>query len=320
MICQNHYVYQIKNILAEKYYIGVRSCNIAPVDDLGKKYFSSSSDKNFMNDQKENPENYRYKILEEFDSRSLAVKEEIKLHKKFNVSKNNIFYNLASQTADGFDWDSTGLVNAFNIKENCSGAWSAQDFHNDRNNYICSNDNKITAFNISENKSGLWPIEDFYNSRGNYIMVSDNKVAAFNISENKSGLWPKEEFDNNRDNYITVSKDTIIVYNIQDDKFCRIPLDIFYNNKHNYLTPNSNAYKLLQDPKFKALPHNDKDYIRCFDKETLGVVMFLKSEAKTRDKTRFINANSSRKKTMVIKNKRKLIPSKELPKPIIWVN
>ncbi len=280
---KKHYVYKIKNIIDKKYYIGVRSCTIDPINDLGKKYFSSSSDKKFIEEQRTFPERFTYEILEEFDTRKSAMIKEIELHSEFKVSINKDFYNLAEAKYISFGTDS----------------------------------NMITAFNISENKSGLWPKEDFDNNRDNYIFASDGKVIAFNISENKSGLWPKEDFDNNRDNYISPSKNTIIVYDVQGNKFCRVPLDWYKDSPNDYLTPNSNAYKLLKDPDFKELPHHSKDYIRCFDIKTLGVVMFLKTDAKTRDKNRFINANSSRKKTMLIKNKRKLIPTKELPKPII---
>ena len=58
-----HYVYQIKNKIIGKMYIGSRTSNIEPKDDLGKKYFSSSKDKEFQNEQREKPENFIYEIL-----------------------------------------------------------------------------------------------------------------------------------------------------------------------------------------------------------------------------------------------------------------
>jgi hypothetical protein len=53
-IYTNHYVYLIEHIYTGKYYIGSRSTNLAPEDDIGKKYFSSSRDKEFKKDQKLN--------------------------------------------------------------------------------------------------------------------------------------------------------------------------------------------------------------------------------------------------------------------------
>lgn len=39
-----HYVYRITNKVENKHYYGSRSSNVPPIEDIGKKYFSSSSD------------------------------------------------------------------------------------------------------------------------------------------------------------------------------------------------------------------------------------------------------------------------------------
>ena len=58
-----HYVYQITNKINGKMYIGSRTSNIEPTNDLGKKYFSSSRDKDFQNEQRENHKNFIYEVL-----------------------------------------------------------------------------------------------------------------------------------------------------------------------------------------------------------------------------------------------------------------
>ena len=98
-----HYVYRITNTQENKHYYGVRSSKINPKLDLGIKYFSSSSDKEFINEQQENRHIFKYKIVKQFDSRKEAVCLEIKLHNKFDVAKNESFYNRAKQTSTGFD-------------------------------------------------------------------------------------------------------------------------------------------------------------------------------------------------------------------------
>lgn len=98
-----HYVYRITNIIKNKHYYGIRSTKILPIKDLGIKYFSSSKDKDFINDQKVNPQNYKYKIIRICDSRTEALNIEILLHAKFNVGVNESFYNKAKQTSIGFD-------------------------------------------------------------------------------------------------------------------------------------------------------------------------------------------------------------------------
>jgi hypothetical protein len=104
-----HYVYRITNILLNKHYYGSRSCkNCNPHDDLGIKYFSSSLDKDFIKNQKEHPEHYRYKIIRICESRKDAIALEILLHERFNVGINESFYNRAKQTSKKFCYDPTG--------------------------------------------------------------------------------------------------------------------------------------------------------------------------------------------------------------------
>lgn len=94
-----HYTYRISNTIEHKHYYGRRSSKIEPKMDLGYKYFSSSRDLNFIKDQKENPQNYKYKIVAIYDCLEKALALEVKLHRKFNVGKNPAFYNRACQTA-----------------------------------------------------------------------------------------------------------------------------------------------------------------------------------------------------------------------------
>lgn len=99
-----HYLYRITNLVEQKHYYGIRtSRNILPHQDLGIKYFSSSRDQNFKKDQKEHPENCRYKVVIVTNSRKRVAELEMKIHQKFNVGTNPKFYNKAKHTSTGFD-------------------------------------------------------------------------------------------------------------------------------------------------------------------------------------------------------------------------
>lgn len=98
-----NYTYWITNIKEHKHYIGVRSCDIPPIYDLGIKYFSSSHNKEFMTNQKNTPKDYEYKIIGIFETRKEALLHEIELHHEYNVGKNPRFYNNSKQTATGYD-------------------------------------------------------------------------------------------------------------------------------------------------------------------------------------------------------------------------
>jgi len=98
-----HYNYRITNIKINKHYYGIRSSDLTPEEDMGIRYFSSSSDKDFIEDQKNNPKNYKYKIIKINNTREECITFEIKLHNKFDVGVNELFYNKAKQTSTGFD-------------------------------------------------------------------------------------------------------------------------------------------------------------------------------------------------------------------------
>lgn len=102
-----HYVYRITNTIIQKHYYGVHSSNIEPKLDIGFKYFSSSKDKEFILDQKLNPQNYRYKVVRKLYSRTKAIELEILLHHKFDVGINPKFYNRSKQTSTS--WDTSGI-------------------------------------------------------------------------------------------------------------------------------------------------------------------------------------------------------------------
>ena len=102
-----HYVYRITNKMNNKSYIGVRTSKVKPSEDLGILYYSSSTDLSFIDDQKNNPHNFKYEIIAELNSRHEAIDLEIKLHDEFNVAVNELFYNRAKQSSTKFDTTGT---------------------------------------------------------------------------------------------------------------------------------------------------------------------------------------------------------------------
>lgn len=98
-----HYVYRITNKELNKHYYGVRSSKVEPKSDLGIKYFSSSKDKEFINEQKVNFDTFKYKVIKIFETREEAINLEIKLHAKFDVVKSESFYNRSKQLISSFD-------------------------------------------------------------------------------------------------------------------------------------------------------------------------------------------------------------------------
>lgn len=98
-----HYTYRITNTKEGMHYYGAHSCDCLPKEDIGVKYWSSTKREGFVEHQKQNPEQYKYKIIKIFSTRVQAVEHEIFLHKKFDVKLHQKFYNDANQTSTNFD-------------------------------------------------------------------------------------------------------------------------------------------------------------------------------------------------------------------------
>ena len=129
---KRHYVYRITNTKLNKHYYGTRTTGISPCKDLGIKYYSSSSDTQFREDQKNNPQHYKYTIVSEFDSREAAMRLEIKLHDKFDVGINESFYNVVKQTSTRFD--NSGNKHTQEMKDHMSAITSKRQ-HGETNSF-----------------------------------------------------------------------------------------------------------------------------------------------------------------------------------------
>jgi len=102
----NNYVYAVSR--DNMHYIGARSCNEEPKDDIGIKYFTSSNDNLFKKFFKTYPKEFSNDILGNFKTRKEAMECEILWHKVYDVGANPKFWNRAMQTSTGFD--TTGNV------------------------------------------------------------------------------------------------------------------------------------------------------------------------------------------------------------------
>ena len=89
------YVYWIKNNITGIKYFGVRwgniTKNVAPVQDLGKKYFTSGK---LKKDFEKNPDNFRIKLIATFDTVKEAQEYEVKQNKK--IIKNKRYANISA--------------------------------------------------------------------------------------------------------------------------------------------------------------------------------------------------------------------------------
>ena len=92
-----YYTYLLINPITDRMYIGQRHCKCHPNDDI-----------DYMSSSKYVPKNECDKIvLSIFTTSEDALKEEIRLHAKYDVAVNPNFYNKAKQTSIKFDTTGT---------------------------------------------------------------------------------------------------------------------------------------------------------------------------------------------------------------------
>lgn len=93
-----YYTYLIYHKPTRKFYIGYSSTDKdSPYEDLGVTYFSSSKNLEFQEEQRTNPENFRYRVIGVYDTAIEARFEESLLHKKYNVGSSPRFFNRHSE-------------------------------------------------------------------------------------------------------------------------------------------------------------------------------------------------------------------------------
>ena len=191
--------------MEKKHYYGKRSSKCDPKQDLGEKYFSSSGDKEFLLDQKKNPQNYKYKIVQTFPSSKEALIRESKLHYKFNVGLNIKFYNNCIQSIGGFD--PTGRV----LVKDPSGVYRS----------LYKDDERLKSTEFHPFASGRLITKDS-NGRIHNVSLDDPRYLSgeFTVwSKNKVNLRDKDG------NTFYVSKDdprylTGVLFSIMKDTVC----------------------------------------------------------------------------------------------------
>lgn len=109
-IYSNHYTYLITNIETDKKYIGVHSCECDPEDDIGVQYFSSSTDLEFLKEQKDYPERFEYLVIMNLRTREEAEKHEHFLHKAVDAARNPYYYNLCDDPMENFNTVGVAIV------------------------------------------------------------------------------------------------------------------------------------------------------------------------------------------------------------------
>ena len=237
-----NYVYLITDLINDMFYIGAKSCNEHPSENLGIKYFSSSQNKNFIQDQKNNPENYKYEILSIHENRLNANKEEARLHELYDVRNNKKFYNKINAANSNIGFNTSNLVVAVNENTNKIEYVSKEEFYN--------------SPHLHGNAKGYIPVKDeFGNTKhikkddpdyisGKYIHTSSNRVIVLDENNNPKSVL-KSDPDYISGKYKSHFKGLVNVYDKNGNKLRVSINDPEYINGN--LTPIVKGYILCKD-------------------------------------------------------------------------
>ncbi len=219
-----HYTYNIKNVLIDKRYIGRRQCEGQPNKDIGVKYFSSSQDKEFIQDQKDNPQNYTYEVLEEFNTLEEAAAHEEYLHKYYNVRANSKFYNR-SNAASRFD--ATGMVPAIDIRTG-KGTHIPKEEYYSNDNYKTFTKGKVVIHDKETGEKSRISRTEFI-SNDNFVGNTYGKAVALNIETGKILQVTKYELADNP-KLVSIIKDKVNCKNIKTGENTQVSSTEFNTN------------------------------------------------------------------------------------------
>lgn len=233
-----YYVYRITNIIQEKHYYGVRKSD-NPKVDLGKKYFSSSSDRDFIQEQKTNPERYRYKIVRRDMNKLEAYGLECLLHKKFNVAFNERFYNKANSTSLYFNSDNTGFVPCVDNVTKVSKLVTIEDYHS-HDKYV--HPTKGTVVAVVDGVNTRVSTEDYYSLKLKTPCTGvkresshlKGKVPVRNLTTGEVLSVDVDEF-NERDDLVHVTSGTAVAICLETGESKRIAPEEYVKGKYRYV-------------------------------------------------------------------------------------
>ena len=221
-----YYVYRITDTLNGNHYYGYRKQKKDDIMIDLKDYSSSSKMKKYI---KSNPNEFKFKVVRQFDNSAEAIIFESFLHAQFDVKNHTSFINESNQTPFGFDttgkepWNKgkTGLGGYKHTNER--SPWSEE--------HKLKLSNKMKGHKKSNTK--------------NYKNVSKDKVVVVDKETGKKIKIDKDKWD--KDRYESISKNMVTVFNLVSNKSLRVSLDDY--NKNKFLVANGSKwfYKYKQN-------------------------------------------------------------------------
>jgi len=246
-----HYCYKITNLNPTDkrlYYIGVRS-TLKSNPELDTNYRSSSNTLNKII-EKNGYANFKKEILSIWETRKLAVQEEIRLHNLFDVSRNPLFYNKAKQTSTGFD--TSNRLAVIDIRDNTTKQVTIDEF-NKYSFYKAVAKDFISVLDVRDNTTKRVSSEEF-NKHDFYVSLTKNRVSVLDKRTGLTKSVDKEEFLND-DMLVSCIKNKVTVLDTRDNKRKLVP-KVDYEKFDYFISIKSSHFKIYNH-------NNDLEFEIC---------------------------------------------------------
>ena len=122
-----------------------------------------------------NPQNFKIRILKEFDDFKEALSYEKELHEKYNVDKNPKFWNRRISPGDGFSCE-THTISCYDKKDKKFKRVFESEYYSNKDRYTTAVVGKVTVC-LKEDASKFFNItkEEFYSNREKYLTTAQAK-------------------------------------------------------------------------------------------------------------------------------------------------
>lgn len=235
-----YYVYRITDKINKKYYYGSRVSVEHPKMDLGVVYMSSSNDIEFMKDQEENPQRFKYKIVRIFENNIDKILYESFLHQYFDVKNHKKFINRSNQLPGGFD--TTGYISCKHKETHQTIMVSKQEF-NKNDNLVGLSSGMVNCFDT--NTGTIKQVTKYeFDASEELVGVCKNKFACYDNTIGKYILMDVDEFafEENEGRYTKANTGMVSCKSIITGELLQVCKEQFYSDES--LVGVTKGYKL----------------------------------------------------------------------------
>lgn len=240
-----HYVYKITNhspIDERQFYIGVRTSKVDPEKDnyRGSSKYLKEAFKQIGHDH------FSKEILSIWPDRKLALKEEIRLHKLYDVGINPMFYNKSIQTSTGFDTSgiATQKDKVAAIDENGKNVQVSKEEYYNNPKLKSVKSGKVNVVDLRDGKRKEVTKENF-DKYDYYVSYLKNMVTVKDIRTGESLVVPKEIY-RKYDYYVSLNKNRVNVIDLRDNSTKQVSREELQSNEH-YIMISCKHYQIYDE-------------------------------------------------------------------------